>query len=90
MVAIARIRESARADFCRENLRRIGQGLQAYHQTYGMLPPAAIRSRPTDTLELKWRTSWNEPYTMAYDHANWVTLPHTQWYNTTAVSFVFN
>lgn len=70
----ARVREASRAHQCSDNLRRIGVALQAYHQSYGMLPPAAMRKHAGEPLQLKGMTSQNNHYTLSYGYANWAVL----------------
>jgi prepilin-type N-terminal cleavage/methylation domain-containing protein len=55
--AVQSARESARMIHCRNNLRQIGIGLNAYHTSQGAFPPGGIEWRPpgdTTKRQLAW------------------------------------
>lgn len=55
--AIQAAREAARRSHCANNLRQIGVGLLAYHETYGVFPPGAVdhkTSRNPKGKQLAW------------------------------------
>ncbi len=69
---IAHIREAARRHSCANNLRQIGIALRRYHQSYGLLPPAAISGH--SKVQLQSLTSEGKHYTMPQLYANWMVL----------------
>ena len=64
--ALVVMREQARHDQCQDNLRRIGTGLEAHHQSQGQYPPAAIQPDARAMWVLK-----NGQDKMVVAHANW-------------------
>ena len=40
--AVQQVRQDARRNACKDNLRQIGLALSAYHEEYGSFPPAYI------------------------------------------------
>ena len=77
-MGLLQARESARRDQCAANLRRLGLGLQRYHQANGMLPPAAVRAPTSEAIRLKIRSSVGENYSIYRSPVNWTVLllPH--------------
>ncbi len=67
-------RASSRLNQCRSNLRRLGVGLQSYHQAHGTLPPAAIRGGVASRVELTCQTSQGNSYAIPATYANWTIL----------------
>jgi hypothetical protein len=78
VVGLLQTRESARRAQCVRNLRQLRLALQAYHQTFGMLPSAAVRLGPGTTVKLENHTSARENYSLYQSTANWAVLllPH--------------
>ena len=64
--ALMLMRERARHDQCQDNLRRIGKALEAFHQSHGQYPPAAIQPDARAMWVLK-----NGQDKMVVTHANW-------------------
>jgi type II secretory pathway pseudopilin PulG len=77
-VGLLQARESARRASCAGNLRQLGLALQSYHQAFGMLPPAAVRTAAGAVVKLGNRTSGGEDYSLYTSTANWAVLllPH--------------
>lgn len=74
LVGLSHSREAMRRNTCSRNLQELGIGLQRYHQAFGQLPPAAIRVRPGELVELRNTTSAAVHYAMPYLQANWAVL----------------
>lgn len=68
--AIVFIREKARGQACKANLRQIGTALHAYANLHRMLPPAAVWS--TEGLDLN--NFYKDGRPMTVTHGNWAQL----------------
>ena len=60
-------RAVGRQAWCASNLKQIGIAILEYHQSYGCLPPAAIRDKDGRPL-LSWRVAMLSSITSEYSH----------------------
>src|SRR5438105_438852 len=71
--ALQSVREAARRQQCRSNLRALGAGLHAYHDTYSCLPPACFWNDAERIIDAD-RRPMRSPDTVKASRANWVQL----------------